>query len=168
LTPDLWCFGNDHTSIHPLAGHLSREYGAGWGLPFKFSSAFYYVLGDRVRGIWGKVLDIFAIVEHLPLTGLLAIVPFFLIATFFLTSANSAALALAMFASGREPPGRNLRAFWGLALGAVAAVLAATRSLQVIQTASIATAFPLMFLLLLVLYGTFRGLSQYRKEQDQA
>jgi glycine betaine transporter len=83
-------------------------------------------------------------------------------ATFFLTSANSAALALAMFVTGKETPGRNMRAFWGIALGAVAAVL------TVIQTASIATAFPLMFLLLLVLYGTFKGLSEYRKAEGQA
>jgi choline/glycine/proline betaine transport protein/glycine betaine transporter len=108
---------------------------------------------------------IFAIAENLPLTGLLAIVLIFLIATFFLTSANSAALALAMFVSGKETPGRNLRAFWGIALGAVAAVLAATGSLQVIQTASIATAFPLMFLLLASLYGTFKGLSEYRAQE---
>jgi choline/glycine/proline betaine transport protein/glycine betaine transporter len=106
---------------------------------------------------------VFAIAENLPLTGLLAAVLIFLIATFFLTSANSAALALAMFVSGKETPGRNLRAFWGVALGAVAAVLAATGSLKVIQTASIATAFPLMFLLLLIIYGTFKGLSEYRK-----
>ena len=33
-------------------------------------------------------------------------------------------LALAMFVSGQENPGKNLRAFWGVALGAVAAVLA--------------------------------------------
>jgi glycine betaine transporter len=109
---------------------------------------------------------IFAIAEHLPLTGLLAIAIFFLIATFFLTSANSAALALAMFVTGKETPGRNMRAFWGIALGAVAAVLAATGSLKIIQTASIATAFPLMFLLLWVLYGTFRGLSRYRQENN--
>jgi glycine betaine transporter len=107
---------------------------------------------------------IFAIAEQLPLTGLLAVVLFFLIATFFLTSANSAALALAMFVTGKETPGKNMRAFWGIALGAVAAVLAGTGSLQVIQTASIATAFPLMFLLLWLLYGTFKGLAAYRAE----
>lgn len=111
---------------------------------------------------------IFAIAENLPLSGVLAVVIFFLIATFFLTSANSAALALAMFVTGKETPGRNMRAFWGIALGAVAAVLAATGSLTVIQTASIATAFPLMFLLLLVLYGTFRGLSRYQRESKAA
>jgi choline/glycine/proline betaine transport protein/glycine betaine transporter len=109
---------------------------------------------------------VFAIVEHLPLPGLLAVVLIFLIATFFLTSANSAALALSMFVSGKETPGKYLRTFWGIALGAVAAVLAGTGSLQVIQTASIATAFPLMFLLLLVIYGTFKGLRQHGGEQE--
>jgi choline/glycine/proline betaine transport protein/glycine betaine transporter len=103
---------------------------------------------------------IFAIAQHLPLTGILAISLLFLITTFFLTSANSAAVSLAMFVSGHENPGRNLRAFWGIALGAVAAVLAGTGGLKAIQTASIAAAFPMMFLLLMVLYGTFRGLGQ--------
>jgi choline/glycine/proline betaine transport protein/glycine betaine transporter len=103
---------------------------------------------------------IFAIAQNLPLTGVLAVLLIFLISTFFLTSANSAALALAMFVSGRENPGRNLRAFWGIALGAVAAVLAGAGSLKAIQTASIATAFPMMFLLLMVMYGTFKGLRQ--------
>jgi choline/glycine/proline betaine transport protein/glycine betaine transporter len=115
---------------------------------------------------YGLESAIFAIADNLPLSGVLAVVLFFLIGTFFLTSANSAALALSMFVSGKETPGRNLRAFWGIALGAVAAVLAATGSLQVIQTASIATAFPLMFLLLWVLYGTFKGLRAYQIEQN--
>ncbi|MCK5837491.1 MAG: BCCT family transporter, partial [Desulfobacula sp.] len=30
-------------------------------LPLKFSSAFYYVIGDKIYGIWGKILDIFAV-----------------------------------------------------------------------------------------------------------
>lgn len=110
---------------------------------------------------------VFAIAQHLPLTGLLAVALIFLIATFFLTSANSAALALAMFVSHKDEPGRNLRAFWGLALGAVAAVLAGTGSLKAIQTASIATAFPLMFLLLLAVYGTFRGLGQASRDEAE-
>jgi len=115
----------------------------------------------------GMESAIFAIAQNLPLPGILAIALIFLIGTFFLTSANSAALALAMFVSGHENPGRNLRAFWGIALGAVAAVLAGSGSLKAIQTASIATAFPLMFLLLMVLYGTFKGLNQYKKENKK-
>jgi len=88
---------------------------------------------------------IFAIARNLPLPGIVAIALLILIATFFLTSANSGT-------------------FWGVALGAVAAVLAGAGSLKVIQTASIATAFPLMFLLLLVMYGTFKGLSKHMRE----
>lgn len=109
---------------------------------------------------------IFAIAQHLPMSNVLAVFLIFLIATFFLTSANSAALSLAMFVSGHETPGKNLRAFWGIALGAVAAVLAGTGNLKAIQTASIATAFPLMFLLLFVLYGTFKGLNEYKQNND--
>jgi choline/glycine/proline betaine transport protein/glycine betaine transporter len=108
----------------------------------------------------GMESAIFAIAQHLPLTGVLAVFLIFLISTFFLTSANSAAVSLAMFVSGHETPNRNLRAFWGIALGAVAAVLAGAGSLKAIQTASIATAFPMMFLLLIVLYGTFKGLKK--------
>jgi choline/glycine/proline betaine transport protein/glycine betaine transporter len=72
-----------------------------------------------------------------------------------------------MFVSGKENPGKNLRAFWGIALGAVAAVLAGTGQLKAIQTASIATAFPLMFLLLFVLYGVFKGLNNSLKEAEK-
>lgn len=128
-------------------------YGVVGGAGIKFGVAD--VLSEH-----GVESAVFATAQHLPLTGILALALIFLIATFFLTSANSAALALSMFVSGKEDPGKNLRAFWGVTLGAVAAVLAGTGSLQVIQTASIATAFPLMFLLLALLYGTFRGLSR--------
>ena len=144
-------------------------------LPSLANFLWYGVIGGA--GIHFDVTDVlnehglesavFAIGQHLPLTGLFAVVLLFLIATFFLTSANSATLALAMFVSGKQNPGRNLRAFWGIALGGVAAVLASTGSLKVIQTASIATAFPLTFLLLAVLYGTFKGLREHKKSLSE-
>lgn len=108
---------------------------------------------------------IFAIAQNLPMTVIFALCLFFLITTFFLTSANSAAMSLAMFVSGHETPNRNLRAFWGIALGSVAAVLAGAGSLKAIQTASIATAFPMTFLLLLATYGTFKGLNQAKESE---
>lgn len=46
-------------------------------LPFRFSSAFYYVFGDRVQGLLGKILDIFAVFATLgglaTTTGLVAL-----------------------------------------------------------------------------------------------
>jgi glycine betaine transporter len=47
------------------------------GLPFRFSSAFYYAIGDRIHGTWGKILDIFAVFATLgglaTTTGLVAL-----------------------------------------------------------------------------------------------
>jgi len=141
-------------------------------LPSLANFLWYGVIGgaginfqvSEVLNEHGLESAVFAIAQHLPLTTVLAVVLLFLIATFFLTSANSATLALAMFVSGKENPGRPLRAFWGVALGAVAAVLAGTGSLKIIQTASIATAFPLMFLLIALLYGTFQGLNAHLQQ----
>ena len=149
-----------NTVINGIFGWTTRF----WGWLY-LVTAFLLVLAcfALMGNTYGVESAIFAIAQHLPLSGLLAVCLIFLITTFFLTSANSAAVSLAMFVSGHETPGRNLRAFWGIALGAVAAVLAGGGSLRAIQTASIATAFPLMFLLL-VIYGTFKGLNAYRQD----
>ena len=150
-----------NTVINGIFGWTTRF----WGWLY-LVTAFLLVLAcfALMGNTYGVESAIFAIAQHLPLSGLLAVCLIFLITTFFLTSANSAAVSLAMFVSGHETPGRNLRAFWGIALGAVAAVLAGGGSLKAIQTASIETAFPLMFLLLLVIYGTFKGLNAYRQD----
>jgi choline/glycine/proline betaine transport protein/glycine betaine transporter len=107
---------------------------------------------------------IFATAQNLPLTGILVVVILVLIVAFFLTAADSASMSLAMFTSTEEDPNKFLRLFWAIALGAVAAVLAATGSLQVVQTASIVVAFPMAFLFFAVIYGVFRGLSQSARE----
>lgn len=47
------------------------------GLPFKMSSALYYVFGDRVKGVLGQVIDILAVFATLgglaTTTGLVAL-----------------------------------------------------------------------------------------------
>ena len=50
---------------------------------------------DRALQEHGVESAVFAIAQHLPLTGVVAVFLFFLITTFFLTSANSAALGYA-------------------------------------------------------------------------
>jgi len=107
---------------------------------------------------------IFATAQHLPLTGILVVVILVLIVAFFLTAADSASMSLAMFTSTEEDPNKFLRLFWAIALGAVAAVLAATGSLQVVQTASIVVAFPMAFLFFAVIYGVFKGLNESIRE----
>ena len=110
---------------------------------------------------------IFATAQHLPLTNILVVVILVLIVAFFLTAADSASMSLAMFTSTEVEPNKYLRLFWAIALGAVAAVLAATGSLQVVQTASIVVAFPMAFLLFAVIYGVFRGLNEAIAEEPE-
>lgn len=124
-------------------GRTIREtIGAVLILPTIANLLWYGVIGGAgihydVTGViqeHGVESAIFATLQHLPLTPLLAIVALFLIAGFFLTSANGAAVALAQFVSGKEETNKHMRAFWGIALGVIGAILAATGSLEVIQT----------------------------------
>ena len=106
----------------------------------------------------GLETAIFGLIQHYPLTALMGVVVMALVSMLFLTSANSAAVSLAMFVSGREHPHRLLSAFWGLALGAVALVLCGAGNLKSIQTASILSAVPMIFLLILAQLSTFKGI----------
>jgi choline-glycine betaine transporter len=101
---------NMNTVINGIFGWTTRF----WGWLY-LVTAFLLVLAcfALMGNTYGVESAIFAIAQHLPLSGLLAVCPIFLITTFFLTSANSAAVSLAMFVSGHETPGRNLRAFCG-------------------------------------------------------
>ena len=92
------------------------------------------------------------------MTGLMAVVALALISMLFLTSANSAAMSMAMFSSGHANPHKFLRLFWALAMGAVAMVLCGTGNLKSIQTASILSALPLIALLVLALVSSFKGI----------
>lgn len=56
--------------------------------------------------VFGPMIFLFNIARHLPATHQPALLPLFLIATCFLTSANSAAVAPAMFLPGHGNPNR--------------------------------------------------------------
>ncbi len=106
----------------------------------------------------GVEAAIFGLIQHYPLPALMGVVVMALVAMLFLTSANSAAVSLAMFVSGHESPHRLLSAFWALALGAVAMVLAGTGNLKAIQTASILSAVPMIALLVMAQISAFKGI----------
>lgn len=106
---------------------------------------------------------LFETLRHLPLYGLLVVVTNILIASFFITSADSATFVIAKFSSaGREPsdPAAWLRliVFWGAVLGALAVVLIYSGGLKALQTASIAGAFPFLFVMYLLLASLIKAL----------
>ena len=82
-----------------------------------------------------------------------------LLATWFITSSDSATLVIAtMLSMGDTQPSRGLRVFWGAAIGTVAAVLLLAGGLQALQAASVAAALPVSVVLLAILVGVVKSL----------
>ena len=85
----------------------------------------------------------------------------FLLATWFITSSDSATLVITtMLSMGDENPPRRFRIVWGLGEGFVAAVLLVAGGLQALQTASIAAALPVSVILLMMAYGIVKSLHE--------
>lgn len=107
---------------------------------------------------------LFATLKQMPayiLTGPLAIV---LIIASFVAAADSATYVLAMLTSnGNMNPDKKLRSFWGIAQGAITIMLiliGGKTALTVLQTASIASAFPFMIIMLFMCYSIYKALRE--------
>ena len=93
------------------------------------------------------------------LTTIMASICTIMLVTYFVTSADSATLVICtLIAMGEPEPAPRLRIFWGLAVGAVAAVLLYAGGLKALQTASIVAALPFSFVLIMAAYGLFKSL----------
>lgn len=85
----------------------------------------------------------------------------FMLVTYFVTSADSATLVICTLLSmGDEHPAARYRVFWGLSIGAVAAVLMLAGGLKALQTASIVAALPYSVVLILTTWGLYKSLRQ--------
>lgn len=102
---------------------------------------------------------LFQMFEHLPLSGVASALATLLVITFFVTSADSAALVIDTITSGDadDPPAWQ-RIFWAVGAGVVAAVLLVAGGLQALQTAAIASALPFTLVMIFMCYGLLRAL----------
>ncbi|PSW04365.1 BCCT family transporter [Photobacterium lipolyticum] len=102
---------------------------------------------------------LFKFFEHMPFSSLLSILGVSLVVTFFVSSSDSGSLVIDTLTSGgaAEPPVWQ-RIFWALTEGVVAAALLAAGGLSALQTMTIASAFPIMLLMLLFCYCLFKAL----------
>lgn len=110
---------------------------------------------------------LFATFAQMPWKWVLSIMALFLIATFFITSADSATFVLGMQSTnGDLNPPNFVKITWGLFLSASAIILMGRGGLEALQTSIIVSAFPLVFILFLMCFSLMKNLS--REKVDQA
>jgi len=96
----------------------------------------------------GQETALFELLRQYPWFALTALVVVILVALFFVSGADAAALVMAMLSCrGCSEPGILVTIFWGVMTGAVAGVLLLAGGLQALQTLCILAAFPFMFVM---------------------
>lgn len=127
-------------------------------------SALYEQLfgnGDLV-GADGTVVPenaLFDLLAGLPGGAVLSIGAIILIALFFVTSADSGALVMAMLSAGGNPnPGTRLRVIWAALVGALAIALMLAGGLTALQTAAILIALPFSVVVIGMMFATSKAL----------
>ena len=127
-------------------------------------SAFDVQLGD-VRDLGQVLADegtesaLFTTLREYPLASVTVVLAIFLVAVFFITGADSASIVMGMLSQhGKEEPMRWLIIFWGVAQGAVAAVLLFSGGLSALQTLVIIVAGPFMLVIVAMCVSLMKAL----------
>src|SRR5699024_1389525 len=104
---------------------------------------------------------LFATLDHLPFTTLLSILAIVLIATFLVTSADSATYILSsMTTNGSLLPPLIVKIVWGVLMSAIAGVLLYAGGLEALQTASLVSALPFTVLLIILMVSIVKLLKK--------
>jgi choline/glycine/proline betaine transport protein len=107
-----------------------------------------------------ETLGMFVTLEQYPLGAISASLATLLVITFFVTSSDSGSLVIDHLTSGgKHDVPKVQRIFWALTEGAVAAILLWGGGLNALQTAAITTGLPFAFILCLMCYTVYLGLS---------
>ena len=104
---------------------------------------------------------LFQVFAHYPLGTLLSFITVALLTTFFITSANSATFVLGMFTSqGDLNPSGKKQFIWGVVQSLLATSLLLAGGLEALQTASVAAAFPFIFIMLFAIVSLMKALKE--------
>ena len=108
----------------------------------------------------GKEVALFTVLDRFPLSALTSTLAIFLIATFFITSADSATFVLGTFTTnGDLNPPNAVKFTWGIIQSLTAGVLLFSGGLKGLQTASILAAFPFAIVMILMIAALFKSLN---------
>lgn len=123
-------------------------------------------LGPAVNENVATALYVF--LGNFPLSSITSVIAIVLILSFFVTSSDSGSLVIDSLTSGGKldaPVGQRI--FWAQTEGLVAAILLIGGGLTALQTASISTGLPFVFILLIMCYSLYQGLQKEHKENTR-
>lgn len=116
-------------------------------------------IADAVKENFSVAL--FLLLERFPVASISCGLAVVVVATFFITSSDSASLVVDIITSGGSPnPPVWQRTFWSFTEGGLAVALLLGGGLQALQTAAVATGLPFAVVLICMLYGLLEGLKQ--------
>lgn len=114
--------------------------------------------------------QLFGVFHHLPIGMVLSIIALLLIASFFITSADSATFVLGMQTTfGSQNPSSFVKVTWGVAQSLIAFVLLLSGAgdggsgLQALQNAAIISALPFSFVVILMMISFYKDANKERK-----
>jgi len=127
-------------------------------------TALHLIMVEGYTELIGEVqsdhaIALFKLFEHLPLSSITSFVAVVLIATFFVTSADSGALVIDSLAAGgvAQTPVWQ-RVFWATTAGFVAIALLVAGGLSALQTMAITSALPFAVVMIVAALGMWRAL----------
>lgn len=102
----------------------------------------------------------FVVMRNYPLGAVISFIAVFLLGTFFITSANSATFVLGMLTSeGDLNPSNAKKIIWGIIQSLLATSLLLAGGLKPLQIASVAAAFPFIFIMIFACIALLKVLS---------
>lgn len=109
----------------------------------------------------------FGLLQNLPGSTILCILAIFVIAIFFITSADSATFVNAMYCSyGDEEPKTWLRVVLGCLEGGLALILLVSGGLGALQTASIVGALPFLIFMVAMFFSITRAFNKHVRQAE--
>lgn len=126
-------------------------------------TALDQLFSDGYRGVADSVpeLALFKMLEGLPFTGIVSTISVFLIAIFFVTSADSGSLVMDIItAGGKMDAPVQQRVFWCVLAGLVAIALMLGGGMASLQALTISIGLPFGIVLLIMCVGLIKGLRE--------
>ena len=107
----------------------------------------------------GVDLQLFVMLEQLPLSQITSFIAILLVIIFFVTSSDSGSLVIdSITAGGKVDAPKPQRVFWAIIEGAIAIALLLGGGLTALQTMAVSTGFPFTIILLVACYAIIKGL----------